>query len=149
MTNKINLNLTIIISITIIIIALLSYLLYQNYYEGLIAYSPGYPPDYPGLFNVGTRQLAPTHLMSYDVRGDVPVGYYPIGIFNEPENLYGRRFPRYNEPNFYTPYYINPYQGFYPSMYNSTFSVPFKVDENDGGLATTNWKVKPVQDSPN
>ena len=123
MTKKTNPNLAIIISITIIIIALLSYLLYQNYYEGLV----GYPPDYPGLFNVGTRQLAPTHLMSYDVRGDVPVGYYPIGIFNEPENLYGRKFPRYNEPNFYTPEYINPLQGFYHSMYNSTFSVPFKV----------------------
>ena len=144
MPKKTNPNLAIIISITIIIIALLSYLLYKNYYEGLIGY-----PGYPGLFYVGTRQLAPTHLMSYDVRGDVPVGNYPIGIFNEPENLYGRRFPRYNEPNFYTPEYVNPLQGFFPSMYNSTFSVPFKVDENDGGLATTNWQVKPVQDRPN
>ena len=25
----------------------------------------------------------------------------------------------------------------------------FKVDENDGNLATTNWQVKPVQDRPN
>lgn len=127
MPKNINPNLTIIIPITIIMIAFLSYLLYQNYYEGLIGY-PGYPPGYPGLFNVGTRQLAPTHLMGYDVRGDVPVGYYPIGIFNEPENLYGRRFPRYNKPNFYTPEYVNPLQGFYPSMYNSTFSsVLFNV----------------------
>ena len=144
MPKKNNPNLAIIISITIIIIALLSYLLYKNYYEGLIGY-----PGYPGLFYVGTRQWAPTHLMSYDVRGDVPVGYYPNSIFNEPENLYGRRFPRYNEPNFYTPEYVNPFQGFFPSMYNSTFSVPFKVDENDGNLATTNWQVKPVQDRPN
>ena len=135
------------LSITVVIIILLSYLLYKNYYENLIGY-PGYPASY-GPFYVGTRQWAPTHLMSYDVRGDVPVGYYPNSIFNEPENLYGRRFPRYNEPNFYTPEYVNPFQGFFPSMYNSTFSVPFKVDENDGNLANTNWQVKPVQDRPN
>ncbi len=139
-----NLN-TITISFTILVIVLLSYLLYKNYYqEGLIGYY-----GEPQIFNFGTRQWAPTHLMSYDVRGDVPIGYYPIGIFNEPENLYGRKHIYRNAPGFYTPTYVNPFQGMYPSMYNSTFSVPFKVNANNGPIANTSWQVKPVLDNPN
>jgi hypothetical protein len=144
MAKNINCNI-LTISIIVIIITLLSYLLYKNYYEGLIGYL-GYPDSY-GLFNVGTRQWSPTHLMSYDIRGDVPIGYYPIGIFNQPENLYGRKggyraspisiHNIYPEPNFYTPEYVNPLQGIIPSQYNSTFSVPFKVDENNIRISTT------------
>ena len=139
-----NIN-TITISFTILVIVLLSYLLYKNYFqEGLIGYY-GEPP----IFNFGTREWMPTRLMSYDVRGDVPIGYYPIGIFNEPENLYGRKHIYRNAPGFYTPNYVNPFQGMHPSMYNSTFSVPFKVSANNGPIANTSWQVKPVLDNPN
>ena len=123
-----------------LVILLLAYLTYSNYYtnEGLIGY-PGAPPP----FYWGTRQWAPTHLMSYDVRGDVPVGYYPVGIFNQPEYPSRRRYfyTNYNSPGFYTPEYVNPWQGIVPSIYNSTFSVPYKVDENNNSDG-----VKPILD---
>jgi hypothetical protein len=94
----------------------------RNYIEDL---NYGVP-----LFNFGTREWAPTHLMSYDVRGDIPISYYPNGIFNQPEWPYRFYYP-YLEPNFYTYEYVNPVQGFYPPEYNSNYSVPFKVDNKN------------------
>jgi hypothetical protein len=82
------------------------------------------------IFNFGTRELMPTHLMSYDVRGDVPIGYYPSGAFNQPEWSYRSYYP-YLEPNFYTYEYVNPVQGFFPPEYNTNYSVPFKVDNKN------------------
>ena len=123
---------------------MLSYLVYVNYYknEGLIGYYDAPPPFY-----WGTRQWAPTRMMSYDVRGDVPVGYYPVSIFNEPEFPSRRRYfyTNYNSPGFYTPEYVNPWLGVVPSIYNSTFSVPYKVDNANTGVGG----VKPILDNPN
>lgn len=142
MLSKQNPTLIFFILITTI---LLIYLIYENYYkninEGLIGYG-GLP-----LFNFGTREFAPTRLMSYDVRGDIPVGFYPVSIFNEPEFPSRRRYfyTNYNSPGFYTPSYYNPWLGVAPSMYNSTFSVPYKADNN----SNSNNNVKPILDNPN
>ena len=134
----------IVIIFSIIVIILLAYLLYANYYknEGLIGYY-----DVPPTFYWGTRQWAPTRMMSYDIRGDVPIGYYPVSIFNEPEYPSRRRYyyTNYNSPGFYSPEYVNPWLGIVPSIYNSTFSVPYKVDNANNSIGG----VKPILDNPN
>jgi hypothetical protein len=116
MFNKISLVLI------IIIIILLLYIFARGYYEGLVGYNS--PPP---VFNWGTREWYPTHMMSYDVRGDIPVQYYPVGLFNQPEYPVIRGYPNLNT-NFYTPEYVNPWLGVVPSQFNSNFSVPYKVD---------------------
>lgn len=134
-------KITIIISI--IVILLLIGIRYSNYNEGLLIRKSSYP-----IFNLGTRELFPTRLMSYDVRGDVPIGYYPTGLFNQPEYPYHSGFyPStygYINTNFYTPEYVNPYLNFIPSIYNSNYSVPFKVNGKN-----SNNSVKPILDKPN
>jgi hypothetical protein len=98
--------------------------------------------SYP-IFNLGTREWFPTHLQSYDVRGDIPVAYYPAGAFNQPE-WPARGFYPVIEPNFYTYEYVNPVQGFYPPAWNSNYSVPFTVDNKN---SSASGGVKPITNS--
>jgi hypothetical protein len=122
----------------IFILILLSYIIYSYSSTSFVGrHSLNY--NYP-IFNFGTREWYPTHLQSYDVRGDIPVAYYPSGTFNQPEWPVKTYYPPppigMFEPNFYTYEYVNPLQGFYPPIYNSNYSVPFKVDNknsNSGG----------------
>ena len=142
MNLKITTKKIITITITTTIIILLIYLLYKNYKqnEGLIGYY-----GEPQIFNIGTRQWTPTHLMSYDVRGDIPIGTYPPPIFNEPEILGTKRYYRNPlEIPFYTPNYINPLLDITPSIYNTTFSVPYKNNNNDN-----NTQATPILDKHN
>lgn len=94
----------------------------RNYYDRY-----QYPFPYP--FNFGTRELIPTHLQSYDIRGDVPVSYYPIGVFNQPEYPVRNAAFAY-EPNFYTYEYVNPFLGFTPPKFDPKYSLPFNNNNN-------------------
>lgn len=127
------------------VIILLIVVIYYNSTAGFVGrrhYNYSYP-----IFNLGTRELIPTHLQSYDVRGDIPIGYYPAGAFNQPEwpvhGLYPGLYPVL-EPNFYTYEYVNPVQGFYPPAWNSNYSVPFKVDNKN---SLSSGGVKPITNS--
>jgi hypothetical protein len=117
----------------IFIILLLAYIIYSYTSSSFVGRRNYIEYSYP-IFNFGTREWAPTHLQSYDPRGDIPIGYYPTGIFNQAEWPYRTYYPPppgLIEPNFYTYEYVNPVQGFYPPIYNSNYSVPFKVDNKN------------------
>ena len=145
--------------------SLIGYLIYTNYIEGLFIYPDGNPVNYP--FNFGTREWTTTHNMSHDIRGDVPIGYYPVGVFNQPEwpviavnrplvesnpddvnkmekknipPFYNKNGYYYTEPNFYTYEYINPLLGFIPPVFNKDLSVPYAVN-NQG---SNSHGVKPI-----
>jgi hypothetical protein len=135
--------------IAFLIVIVLIYGLNGKTKEGL------YPDGIFGPWNIGTRELVPTHLMSYDIRGDVPITYQPIGVFNQPEypthasnkplieeptimkapvenkKMIGVSSetgnPYYIEPNFYTYDYVNPLVGVVPPVFNSSFSIPYKT----------------------
>ena len=95
--------------------------------------------SYP-MFNLGTREWYPTHLQSYDIRGNIPVAYYPVSVFNQPEWMARGLYPIF-EPNFYTYEYVNPVQSFYPPVWNSNYSVPFKMDNSKTNSSNV---VKPI-----
>jgi hypothetical protein len=131
-----------IIIIIVFILLLLAYIVYARNTASFVGRRNYAFYNYP-MFNLGTRQWAPTHLQSYDVRGDVPIGYYPNGVYNQPEWPYRTYYPPppgMIEPNFYTYEYVNPLQGFYPPIYSSTYSVPFKANNNN----STYGDVKPI-----
>jgi hypothetical protein len=112
----------ILLIIIIIISVLLIYLVYYNHFAGFVGRrGSNFNYAYP-IFNLGTRELLPTHLQSYDVRGDVPIMYYSNSVFNQPEWPYKSYYPPVIEPNFYTYEYVNPVQGFYPPIWNSNYS---------------------------
>ena len=123
---------TIIIILIVVFLALVIYFA-KDGFVGRRSYISALDYGVP-IFNFGTREWSPTHLMSYDVRGDIPISYYPVGAFNQPENP---RYPINNtyypilEPNFYTYEYVNPLQGIVPPEYNSNYSVPYKVDNKN------------------
>ena len=134
---KVNIFLGIIIILVVVVII---YLLYGNFKEGLYEIVPP-------VFNFGTREWIPTRLQSYDIRGDIPVSYSPIGIYNQPE--YPNPTPLYNpnsgefyylEPNFYTYEYVNPLQGYVPPVFNKDLSVPYAVS----GQGNNSNGVKPI-----
>jgi hypothetical protein len=126
------------------VIMLLIVIIYYNSTAGFVGRRNYNYYSYP-MFNLGTREWFPTHLQSYDVRGDIPIGYYPIGAFNQPERP-ARGFYPVIEPNFYTYEYVNPVQGFYPPAWNSNYSVPFKVDNKNS--ISSGGSVKPILDNP-
>jgi hypothetical protein len=114
-------------ALIIIIILISLFVIYLIYYNNLAGFvgrrgSNYFNPYIYPVFNLGTRELLPTHLQSYDVRGDVPVMYYPNGSFYQPEWPYNSYYPPVIEPNFYTYDYVNPVQGFYPPIWNSNYS---------------------------
>ena len=95
---------------------------------------------------IGTREWNRTRNMSYDIRGEPIIPYYPVGVFNQPEvpyrygyqyvypNRFHRRFHnRYINPYYpedylgYTYDYINPYQGMIPPVFASPYSVPYET----------------------
>ena len=135
-------------------IAVLSLIIYYNTtlagFVGRRSLNYPYPMPMP-LFNLGTREWFPTHLQSHDVRGDIPIGYYPAGAFNQPEWPVRGVLPVI-EPNFYTYEYVNPVQGFYPPAWDSNYSVPFKVgvgmDSRNSNFTGSNGGVKPIINSP-
>ena len=131
-----------LLGFVIVIIILIGFIIYSNSAAGFVGRRNYNYYSYP-LFNLGTRQWFPTHLQSYDVRGDVPVMYYPSGAFNQPK-LPAKGFYPVIEPNFYTYEYVNPVQGFYPPAWNSNYSVPFKVDNSN---STDRNEVKPIINS--
>ena len=126
-----------------IIIVLIVIIYYNSTTSGFVGRRSLNYYSYP-VFNLGTREWFPTHLQSHDIRGDVPVGYYPSGAFNQPE-WPARGFYPVIEPNFYTYEYVNPVQGFYPPAWNSNYSVPFKVDNKN---TASRGEVKPITNSP-
>ena len=119
---------------------ILFYVLYKNYKERFI----------------GTREWNRTRNMSYDIRGEPIIPYYPIGVFNQPEvpyrygysypymypNRYSNRYSnRYYSNRFlnqyypedylgYTYDYVNPYQGMIPPVFASPYSVPYETSIN-------------------
>jgi hypothetical protein len=127
----------------IVIILLLCVIIYSNSKSGFVGRRNYNYYSYP-IFNLGTRAWFPTHLQSYDVRGDIPVAYYPPGAFNQPEMPSRGLYPVI-EPNFYTYEYVNPMQGLYPPAWNSNYSVPFKMDNNN---SIASGGVKPITNSP-
>lgn len=129
----------------IVIIVLLGVIIYSNSIAGFVGRRNYNYYSYP-IFNLGTRELFPTHLQSYDVRGNIPIAYYSAGAFNQPEWPI-RGFYPVIEPNFYTYEYVNPVQGFYPPAWNSNYSVPFKVDNSNTKSSSRN-EVKPIVNSP-
>ena len=126
-----------------IIIVLIVIIYYNSTTAGFVGRRNYNYYSYP-VFNLGTREWFPTHLQSHDVRGDIPIGYYPTGAFNQPE-WPARGFYPVIEPNFYTYEYVNPVQGFYPPAWNSNYSVPFKVDNKN---SISSGGVKPITNSP-
>ena len=99
---------------------------------------------------IGTREWNRTRNMSYDIRGEPIIPYYPIGVFNQPEVPYRYRYGhRYGYPNrfaypnryhnmYLNPYYpedylgytydyVNPYQGMIPPIFASPYSVPYET----------------------
>jgi hypothetical protein len=132
----------------VIIFLLLGVIIYFNSTAGFVGRRNYNYYSYP-IFNLGTREWFPTHLQSHDVRGDIPVSYYPSGAFNQPE-WPARGFYPVIEPNFYTYEYVNPVQGFYPPAWDSNFSVPFKA--NNANTTSSNKSnvniVKPIINSP-
>jgi hypothetical protein len=128
----------------VVIILLLGVIIYFNSRDGFVGRRSLNYYSYP-IFNLGTREWFPTHLQSHDVRGDIPVAYYPAGAFNQPE-WPARGFYPVIEPNFYTYEYVNPVQGFYPPAWDSNFSVPFKADNRNGN--SNGNLVKPIVNSP-
>jgi hypothetical protein len=95
---------------------------------------------------IGTREWNRTRNMSYDIRGEPIIPYYPVGVFNQPEvpyrygyrygypNRFHRRFHnRYPNPYYpedylgYTYDYVNPYQGMIPPVFASPYSVPYET----------------------
>jgi len=100
---------------------------------------------------IGTREWNRTRNMSYDIRGEPIIPYYPVGVFNQPEVpfRYGYRYGypnRFVYPNRYSnkyinPYYpedylgytydyVNPYQGMIPPVFASPYSVPYETSIN-------------------
>lgn len=128
----------------VVIILLLGVIIYSNSTSGFVGRRNLNYYSYP-LFNLGTREWFPTHLQSYDVRGDIPIIYHPSGVFNQPEWPVKGFYPVI-EPNFYTYEYVNPVQGFYPPAWNSNYSVPFKMDNSNTKFISSN-SVKPIVNS--
>lgn len=128
-----------LLSFVIVIVLLLVFIIYNNSNSGFVGRRNYNYWSYP-IFNLGTRMLYPTHLQSYDVRGDFPIGYYPIGTFNQPEST-SRGFYPIIEPNFYTYEYVNPVQGFYPPSWDASYSVPYKMNNSN---CNSRLKVKPI-----
>ena len=96
---------------------------------------------------IGTREWNRTRNMSYGIRGEPIIPYYPVGVFNQPEvpyrygyryaypNRFHRRFHnRYINPYYpedylgYTYDYINPYQGMIPPGFASLYSSPYETN---------------------
>lgn len=96
----------------VVIILLIGVIIYYNSTAGFVGRRNLNYYSYP-IFNLGTREWFPTHLQSHDVRGDIPIGYYPQGAYNQPALPVSGFYPVI-EPNFYTYEYVNPVQGFYP-----------------------------------
>lgn len=128
----------------VVIVLLLGVIIYYNSTAGFVGRRNLNYYSYP-IFNLGTREWFPTHLQSYDVRGELPITYYPAGAYNQPELPVKRGFYPVIEPNFYTYEYVNPVQGFYPPAWNSNYSVPFKADNS---TSNSNNEVKPIVNSP-
>ena len=129
----------------VVIGVVLGVIIYSNSTAGFVGRRNLNYYSYP-IFNLGTREWFPTHLQSYDVRGDIPITYYPAGAYNQPAWPVRRRgFYTVIEPNFYTYEYVNPVQGFYPPAWNSNYSVPFKIDNSTSNSSN---EVKPIVNSP-
>ena len=101
---------------------------------------------------IGTREWNRTRNMSYDIRGEPIIPYYPIGVFNQPEvpyrynyrygygypnrfsnRYYSNRFLNQYYPEDYLGYtydYVNPYQGMIPPVFASPYSVPYETSIN-------------------
>ena len=126
----------------VVIILLIGVIIYYNSTAGFVGRRNLNYYSYP-IFNLGTREWFPTHLQSHDVRGDIPIGYYPQGAYNQLALPVSGFYPVI-EPNFYTYEYVNPVQGFYPPTWNSNFSVPFKVDNS---IYNSSNEVKPIVNS--
>ena len=93
----------------VIVVILLFYVLYKNCKERFI----------------GTR----TRNMSYDIRGEPIIPYYPVGVFNQPEVPYKYSFSYYPEDYLgYTYDYINPYQGMMSPGFDVHYSVPYETN---------------------
>jgi len=138
-------NSKIFLIFVVVIGVLLGVIIYFNSTAGFVGRRNLNYYSYP-IFNLGTREWFPTHLQSYDVRGDIPITYYPAGAYNQPAWPVRRRgFYPIIEPNFYTYEYVNPVQGFYPPTWNSNYSVPFKVDNSTSNSSN---EVKPIVNSP-
>ena len=127
--NKVLSNL--IIFFLVIVVIILFYVLYKNCKERFI----------------GTREWNRTRNMSYDIRGEPIIPYYPVGVFNQPEvpyrysylygypNRFNRRFHnRYINPYYpedylgYTYDYINPYQGMMSPGFDAHYSIPYETN---------------------
>ena len=110
---------------------------------------------------IGTREWNRTRNMSYDIRGEPIIPYYPISVFNQPEvpyrygygysypymypNRFGNRFRnrfrnRYLNPYYpedylgYTYDYVNPYQGMITAGFASPYSVPYETSNINKSL---------------
>jgi len=127
----------------LVIILLLGSIIFNKSTAGFVGRRNLNYYSYP-LFNLGTREWFPTHLQSHDIRGEIPITYYPAGEYNQPAWPV-RGFYPVIEPNFYTYEYVNPVQGFYPPAWNSNYSVPFKIDNSTSNSSN---EVKPIVNSP-
>jgi len=94
---------------------------------------------------IGTREWNRTRNMSYDIRGEPIIPYYPVGLFNQPEVPYRFAYPymyphRYPNPYYpedylgYTYDYVNPYQGMIPPIFASPYSVPYETSNVNKSL---------------
>lgn len=103
---------------------------------------------------IGTREWNRTRNMSYDIRGEPIIPYYPIGVFNQPEvpyrygyryfypnrfsnRYYSNRFLNQYYPEDYLGYtydYVNPYQGMIPPIFASPYSVPYETSNVNKSL---------------
>ena len=78
---------------------------------------------------IGTREWNRTRNMSYDIRGEPIIPYYPVGVFNQPEVPYKYSFSYYPEDYLgYTYDYINPYQGMMSPGFDVHYSVPYETN---------------------
>ena len=106
----------------VIVVIILFYVLYKNCKERFI----------------GTREWNRTRNMSYDIRGEPIIPYYPVGVFNQPEVPYRYGYS-YMYPNPYYPEnylgytyeYVNPYQGMIPPIFASPYSVPYETNNKN------------------
>ena len=101
----------------VIVVIILFYVLYKNCKERFI----------------GTREWNRTRNMSYDIRGEPIIPYYPVGVFNQPEVPYRYAYPNPYYPEDYLGYtydYVNPYQGMIPPVFASPYSVPYETSIN-------------------